>query len=60
MIICPPELVIFNRRRYLADLAYRQECDYENAAERHERIQLLFQTNDFIEGTEYSEPVSGS
>ena len=42
MRICPPELVPFSRQRYLSDLAYRNECDAEEAAERYERLKLLF------------------
>ena len=42
LIISPPELVAFSRRRYLDDLVYRTECDAEDAAERYERLKLLF------------------
>ena len=42
MRISPPELVPFNRQRYLSDITYRIECDYENQAERAIRIALIF------------------
>lgn len=42
MIVIPPELVPFSYKRYLADLGYRCECDAEIAAERADRIKLLF------------------
>ena len=47
MIIIPPELVPFNRQRYLSDLVYRTECDYENQAERADRINLLLRRNGY-------------
>lgn len=42
MQISPPELVASSRQRYLTDLDYRTECDAEIAAERADRIRLLF------------------
>lgn len=42
MRVMPPEQIPFSRQRYLSDLVYRFECDQEVAAERHERIKLLF------------------
>ena len=44
MIVIPPELVAFSRQRYLSDLEYRYECDAEIAAERADRIKLLFKS----------------
>ncbi len=41
MIICPPELQLFDRNRYYTDLACRADCDLEMQAERIERIKLL-------------------
>ena len=45
MRISPPELVPFSRQRYLSDIIYRIECDYENQAERADRINLLLRRN---------------
>ena len=42
LILCPPELVAFRRQRYLSDLEYRYECDAEIAAERADRIRIIF------------------
>ena len=39
--IAPPELQLFDRRRYEADISYRTECDLELMAERRERLRLL-------------------
>ena len=41
MTLLPPDLG-FDRDKYYRDLEYRNECDQEIAAERHERMQLLF------------------
>ena len=42
MQILPPELEPRLREDYFSDLEYREQCDLEIAAERHERLQLLF------------------
>lgn len=52
MQIVPPELVLFDRKRYMSDLDYRFECDQETYSERHERMLQLFHpeylnTNDY-------------
>ena len=39
--ILPPD-VVTDKRRYFADLEYRFEVDQEVAAERYERLKLLF------------------
>ena len=40
--VMPPELEPRPRQDYFTDLEYREQCDLEIAAERHERLQLLF------------------
>ena len=42
MRVLPPELEPRLRHDYFTDLEYREQCDLENAAERHERLNLLF------------------
>ena len=42
LVICPPELVPFDRKRYMSDLDYRFECDQEIYSERHNRMLQLF------------------
>ena len=42
LIISPPELVAFSRRRYLDDLVYRTARDVGSGAESIERWKLLF------------------
>ena len=38
MIITPPELTPYERKRCINDLEYLLMIDLENAAERHERL----------------------
>ena len=48
MQILPPNLQVFDRRRYEADISYRTECDLELMAERHERLRLLLSSPEVV------------
>ena len=42
MQIIPEGLEIFDRRKYISDIAYRELCDHEKAGERRLRLALFF------------------
>ena len=47
MIVTPPELQAYDRKRYVKDLEYRLMIDLENQGERHQRLLHLLNAHPY-------------